>query len=521
MKLSKLLEMAGIEVPDTVFIKDPEIGSVHCRSQSVRPGGLFVAVCGLAADGHRFIDDAVARGAAAVVVERPVDTGAPQVLVKDSRRALARISSAFYGAPSTALCLVGITGTNGKTTVTYLVERMLLAAGKAPGVIGSIAYRYAGQVFDAPVTTPESLDLQRILAEMRQNGLSHAVMEVSSHGIDLSRVAGCAFDVAAFTNLTRDHLDYHGTLDAYWNCKKRLFTEYLAEGPKRDRAVAVVNTDNTRGRELAGLIAGSQPGRRVLSYGVKMDSSDVRAVDCIWDAAGIRGGIVTPEGAFLFRSNLVGRFNLENILCAAAIGYALQLPLPAIRDGIMSLQRVPGRLEPVENRSDRYVFVDYAHTPDALENVLTALCEVKRGKLICIFGCGGDRDRGKRPLMGRIAATRSDLSVVTSDNPRTEDPDAIITEILSGIPQELAPLMSARDFSAAGQRRKAVVAIADRAAAIALGLRMADPGDMVLIAGKGHETYQILGRQKVPFDDRTAAAAVLAELNPVDGGGGK
>ncbi|MDX9788405.1 MAG: UDP-N-acetylmuramoyl-L-alanyl-D-glutamate--2,6-diaminopimelate ligase [Desulfobacterales bacterium] len=515
MKFSLLLKTAGIDPIHCTLTQgaegnDPDIQSVHYRSQSVEPGGLFVAIAGHAADGHDFIENALFRGAVAVIAQQPVKTDVPWAQVTDSRNALAKISACFYGAPSDALVLIGITGTNGKTTVTYIMESILAKAGKASGVIGTINYRYAGKCIDAPVTTPESLDLQRILAEMRANGITHVAMEASSHGIDLSRVAACRLDVAAFTNLTQDHLDYHGTLANYWACKKRLFTELLEEGPKKDRAVAVINCDNAHGRELIGLLTGRTPARKVISYGSE-ETCSIRPVDCIRDGSGIRGGIHTPAGRFSFRSSLVGRYNLENILCAVGISLALNLPLSAIREGIDALKQVPGRLAPVENKTGRFVFVDYAHTPDALENVLDALNELKTGRLICVFGCGGDRDRKKRPMMGKIAAERADLVVVTSDNPRTEAPDQIVAAIVSGI----SPV-TARRFNVAqilgGSREKGIVVETDRKAAIGLGLMAADSGDMVLIAGKGHETYQILGTQKVAFDDREVASAVLRKL---------
>jgi UDP-N-acetylmuramyl-tripeptide synthetase len=516
MKLSSLLAGMGIESVNAAFTKvpgasDPEIGSVHYRSQSVTPGGLFVAIPGHTVDGHAFIGDALACGAAAVIAERPADIPVPCVTVADSRKALARISARFYETPSRSLSVIGITGTNGKTTTTYLVESMLAAAGRIPGVVGTINYRYAGNTFENPVTTPESLDLQRILAEMRQEGVSHVTLEVSSHAIDLSRIEGCGFDVAAFTNLTQDHLDYHGTLENYWACKQRLFTEYLEKGFKKDKAVAVINGGNAYGKELIQRLQTSFPNRAIISYGVTGESQ-VHPVEYIQSGSGIQGQISTPAGSFSFRSGLVGQYNLENILCATGIGIALALPLPAIRDGIGLLPNVPGRLEPVNNQTGRFIFVDYAHTPDALENVLTALSALKKGgRLICVFGCGGDRDRAKRPIMGKIAAGHADVVVVTSDNPRTEAPERIIDEIVAGIQREKAALLTVADLAAVKKHRGYVVA-PDRKEAIRLGLRASEAGDILLIAGKGHETYQILGTEKIAFDDRAEALTALSEL---------
>jgi UDP-N-acetylmuramyl-tripeptide synthetase len=516
MKLSSLLAGIGIEAVDGAFTQisgasDPEIRSVHYRSQSVTPGGLFIAIPGLRTDGHTFIGDAVARGAAAIIAERAVDTGVPCVRVTDSRKALAQISAGFYQTPTNALSVIGITGTNGKTTATYLVESMLIAAGKLPGVVGTINYRFAGKTFENPVTTPESLDLQRILADMGRSGVTHVTLEVSSHAIDLSRIEGCGFDVAAFTNLSQDHLDYHGSLGKYWACKQRLFTEYLEKGFKKDKAVAVINGGNAFGRELIQRLRTSFPNRAVISYGVTGESQ-VHPVDYIQNGSGIRGQITTPAGSFSFRSTLVGQYNLENILCATGIGLALALPLSAIRDGISLLPNVPGRLEPVNNQTGRFIFVDYAHTPDAMDNVLTALSALKKGgRLICVFGCGGDRDRAKRPIMGKIAAGHADVVVVTSDNPRTEDPERIIEEIVTGIQRAKASLVSAADLATVRKGCGYVVA-PDRKQAIRLGLMASSAGDILLIAGKGHETYQILGTEKVAFDDREEALTALSEL---------
>lgn len=515
MRFSTLLENAAVKFERCASTQpavgnDPEIHAVHYRSQSVKPGGLFVAISGHTADGHAYIADAVSRGAAAVIAQQPVQTEVACARVTDSRKALAKVSAVFYGAPSDGLVLVGITGTNGKTTVTYLIESILTVAGMASGVIGTISYRFAGQSVDAPVTTPESLDLQHMLAQMKANAITHVAMEVSSHGIDLSRVAACRFDVAAFTNLTQDHLDYHGTMADYWACKKRLFTEHLFEGPKKDRAVAVINGDNAHGRELMHVLSEKFPSGKVLSYGMK-DVCLIRPIDCVQDGNGTRGEIHTPIGRFFFTSPLVGRHNLENILCAVGIGTALNLPPAAIKAGIEALGQVPGRLAPVENKTGRFVFIDYAHTPDALENVLTSLSELKTGRLICVFGCGGDRDRKKRPLMGKIAAERADLVVVTSDNPRTEAPDQIIDAIVSGIAPQTARRLDAARVEA-GSREKGFVTVTDRKAAIRLGLKAAAAGDMVLIAGKGHETYQILGTRRIAFDDREIAFAALTEM---------
>jgi len=482
--------------------KGPEVTSLHYRSQEVQPGSVFVAIPGLNADGHDFIDDALGRGAAAVVAERTVSAAKPVIRVPSSRRALAELAAAFYGHPSGQMVVIAVTGTNGKTTTAYLVEGILQQAGLRTGVIGTINYRFAGKAFASPVTTPESLDLQRILAEMRSAGVTHVILEASSHAIDLHRIHCCWLDVAVFTNLSQDHLDYHGSMQAYWDTKQRLFTEYLPAGPKAGRATGVVNTDSAHGRKLS-----SRLPCPVITTGTGPDCR-VRGEHFSCDLKGIRGTIVVGDARIGIRSRLVGRHNTENILSAAGAGCALGIAPEVIRDGIEAVACVPGRLESVDTPSGRSVYVDYSHTPDALENALAALRALTAGRIICIFGCGGDRDRSKRPQMGSIAARLSDLAVVTSDNPRSEDPLAIIKEILPGLRQAGAvPAGGGSLNAAAGQRR--FVAEPDRRRAIELGILAARPGDTVLIAGKGHETYQVIGPRTIHFDDREEARRVL------------
>lgn len=490
---------------DTGKLREIDIKSLHYRAQEVTPGGLFVAITGHTADGHDFVDMAVSNGAAAVVVEKQVSCSAPILQVHNTRAALATLAAAYYGRPSESMILTGITGTNGKTTVTYLLEEMLRAAGYSVGVIGTINYRYGGNEFKNPVTTPESLDLQHILAQMHKAGVSHVVLEVSSHALDLRRVANCWMDVGVFTNLTQDHLDYHKTLSAYWNCKKRLFTDLLNSGPKKGQTTAVLNCNDPRGHELLAevtipcITTGSKPAYTVFS-------ADVQS-----RLTGNRGRLVTPEGDLKFDSRLVGRHNLENILSAAGAALALKIPLASIRTGIDAANRVPGRLDPVPNEYDRHVYVDYAHTPDALKNVLSSLRELADNRIICVFGCGGDRDRDKRPRMGKIAALGSDLAIVTSDNPRSEAPEAIIDQILPGIVETGSQHYTAEQVTAGIEGRGHAVE-ADRRQAIKLALQASNPGDSILIAGKGHEDYQILGDRTIHFDDREVAGAIMAEL---------
>ena len=479
-----------------------EVTSLHYNSHNVRPGGLFVAIQGFSTDGHHYIQDAVKKGAVAVVSQKPSTAPIPVFQVSDSRKALAVLADHFFGNPSSRLTIIGITGTNGKTTTAYLVENILLAAGFHVGVIGTVNYRYKGKVFENPVTTPESLDLQRILAEMISEGVNHVVLEVSSHAIDLSRIEGCRLDIGVFTNLTQDHLDYHGNMDRYWACKKRLFTEYL--GIEKE-ALAVINTDNPQGLELV-----SDLTYPCITTG-RSSGSTIHSESMIIDFDGIRGTIATPRGSVQFNSPLVGKHNLENILSAAGVGSALALPPEIIQAGIDRTRSVPGRLERVPGSPDRPVYVDYAHTPDALENVLKSLKRLAPERIICIFGCGGNRDMAKRPLMGQIAAASSDLAIVTSDNPRSEKPGDIIDQILPGIRRICQNEYTVKELNH-GFTHKGYCREPDRKRAIQTGIHAAKPGDMVLIAGKGHETYQIIGDTSNPFDDRAVAQSVLSAL---------
>lgn len=518
MRLSQLITSArdqglnSIAIPDAGSGVDPVISGIFYNSRLVTPGGLFVAVAGHAADGHDYIPQAVERGAVAVVCQRLVRLDADTVMlrVEDTRRALAQLAAAFYGHPSRRMTVVGITGTNGKTTTSFLIESILNSAGVKTGVIGTINYRYDGRIFDNPVTTPESLDLQRILADMQAAGVSHVVMEVSSHALDLHRVHACKMDVAVFTNLTQDHLDYHHTMESYWGSKRRLFSAIV---PAEDSSVtqrAVINHRDPRGRELAETLTIPH-----LTTGLTAEA-DVWAQTADFSLRGVTARLQTPRGALDIRCPLVGHHNLENVLNAVGVGLALGIPVPRIADGICALERVPGRLDPVANTRRRFVYVDYAHTPDALENVLKALRALTSGRIVCVFGCGGDRDRGKRPLMGAIAWRLSDWVVVTSDNPRTESPQAIIDQILAGIPDAAAVTRTAEQV-AGGFTAKGMVVEPDRRTAIALSIRTSRPGDTILIAGKGHEPYQIIGREKFPFDDRLEAGKALEALPAEEG----
>ena len=508
MKLSRLT--AALDPPPCHAV-DPEITGLVYDSRRVSPGVVFFALPGAVADGHRFIGQAVAGGAAAVVLENPAfaPEGVTWLQVADARLALARMASTFYGDPTAGIPVVGITGTNGKTTTTYLVEAMLAAAGVPAAVLGTVSYRLGSYELPAPHTTPESADLQRILRELVDRGAQGVVMEVSSHALEQRRADGCRFDVGVFTNLTPEHLDYHRDMTSYLASKRRLFSDLLIPGAGKPRRRAVINSDDPAGADLAS--AAACP---VITYGVEAPAAvTVRNPHC--SVAGISGVLQTPSGEVPFRSEMLGRFNLYNILAAAGAGVALGLPLDAIRAGIERHRPVPGRMERVPNDRGVTLIVDYAHTGDALENVLQTVSALDARRIITVFGCGGDRDRSKRPVMAGIAGRYSDLTLITSDNPRTEDPAEIIREVRAGIlplglreyrADDLA-VVSRRDDSAACE--KGFTTVAGRRDAIRLAVRISRPGDIVLLAGKGHEDYQIIGTTKHHFDDREEAAAAF------------
>ncbi len=489
---------------------DPDIKSIHYRAQEVKPDGLFVAIKGLSADGHDYIDEALNRGAAAIVTQKPVQKASVIIEVQNTRKALASLASQFYSNPSEKLTIIGITGTNGKTTTAFLVERLLLESGIKAGVIGTLNYRYSGKTFNNPITTPESLDLQRILSEMLNDGITHVVMEVSSHAIDLYRVYHCKLSLGVFTNLSQDHLDYHGNMTSYWSCKKKMFTDFLDTGTGSRRVVAVLNSNNKRGKELVKYFKAHAGKPPVLSVGFSEDDR-IRPKSFTHGLNGITGSISTPSGVFEFNSPLVGKHNLENILCATGVGISLNLPLETIKAGLEKVISVPGRLERIPNAVQRFVYVDYAHTPDALENVLSALRQSATARIICVFGCGGNRDKGKRPKMGKIAGKLSDLAIITSDNPRTEPPMGIIKQILQGTKSVASHPYSPAELIT-GFEKKGYVVEPDRKTAIQLAVTASRPNDIILIAGKGNETYQIIGENTVNFDDRKEAEFALAKL---------
>jgi UDP-N-acetylmuramoyl-L-alanyl-D-glutamate--2,6-diaminopimelate ligase len=455
------------------------LGELTADSRTVSAGAVYVAVRGSQADGHRFVADAVARGAAALVVETPQRTGLPEAVVADGRRAAIVLGSAWYGHPARGLRLVGVTGTNGKTTTTALVRHLFNARGTA-GSIGTIgALDGTGEPIPSTagtLTTPGPIDLQATLAALVARGCTDVAMEASSHSLDQGRLDGLVFAAGIFTNLTRDHLDYHGTMEAYLAAKLKLTALLGTLG------VAVVNADDPAWRPL------ERHSRRV-TFGLGPDA-DVRGVEVQLDASGSRFTLSGRFGKATVRLPLLGDFNVANALAAAACGLSLGLSIGEIVARLAEAPQVPGRMERLTDRPC-VVLRDYAHTPDALERALRTLRPLTRGRVIAVFGCGGDRDRGKRPIMGRIAAELADLAIVTSDNPRTEDPDAIIDEIEQGM-------------GSVPHRR-----FADRLAAIHAALNDAEPDDTVLLAGKGHETYQVIGTEKQPFDEKEIVARLV------------
>jgi UDP-N-acetylmuramoyl-L-alanyl-D-glutamate--2,6-diaminopimelate ligase len=508
MRLSELVLLDTVERTEGDLKQ--EVHGFTYDSRKVRSGQVFFAVPGEKADGHHFIAEAVRRGAAAIVFSRegPWPKAAASVRVADVRRALGLWAAHFYGRPSQNLRLVGVTGTNGKTTLTYLIESVLEAAALAPGVIGTINYRYPGHEAPSHHTTPESLDLQEMFAEMVRAGVQAVAMEVSSHALAQERVRGLEFDVGVFTNLSRDHLDYHRDMEEYFLAKSRLFTDYLKASPK-PRKAAVIYGEDPRGRQLIEKVRSVDV--EVWSYG-EGRQWDVYPVHVENDVGGLRGTIQAREQTIGFDSPLIGAANLQNILGAVAVGRALGIGADALGRGIGRLQSVPGRLEKITNDRGMTVLVDYAHSPDALEKVLGAVRPLTRGKLITVFGCGGDRDRGKRPLMGEIAGRLSDVILLTSDNPRTEEPAAILEEVEAGVKKtglKKIDIPGLRSRVREHGSERGYVVEADRRKAIGAAIAIATGGDLILIAGKGHEDYQILGLKKIPFDDREVAREEL------------
>lgn len=469
------------------------IRGIAYDSRRVEPGFLFVAVKGLKTDGHRYVEQALARGAVALVLEEPLDVppGVCWVRVPDTRIALGLLATEFYAHPSQKLRMIGVTGTNGKTTTTNLIRAIYKEAGRQTGLIGTIANYIGERALPVEHTTPESLDLQKLLADMVEAGVDAALMEVSSHALALQRVAGCEFDVAVFTNITQDHLDFHQDMDNYLAAKARLF-EQLGDGSKPGSKFAVINADDPRAGEII-----ARTRVPVITYSV-VNPSDVKAGDINVTARGVSFAVESTWGNCRLNLKLTGLFNVYNALAAFTVGAVEGLPVELVSRALAGVSGVHGRFELVDRGQDFAVVVDYAHTPDGLENILKTARQITTGRLITVFGCGGDRDRTKRPIMGEIAARYSDRPVVTSDNPRTEEPLAIIKDVEEGVSRVLAP--------------ESYEVIPDRREAIKYAIQNARSGDVVIIAGKGHEDYQIIGTQKFHFDDREEAAKALEAL---------
>lgn len=471
---------------------DVEITGVQADSRLVRHGDLFVCVCGGNFDGHAYAAEAVARGAVALVAERGTDAHAPTLLVPDSRRALAELAAAFHRYPSRELGLIGVTGTNGKTTTVYLIDHILRSRDYDVGLLGTIQSRIAGATAASANTTMEAHLLQHALRRMADGGARYCVMEVSSHALQFGRVLGCLYRTAVFTNLTQDHLDFHGTMENYRAAKGLLFAR-LGNGGEPDparRQYAVLNIDD----EAASYMA-AQTAAHIVTYGIE-NNADVTARDVRFTPGGTTFTLDTFAGSAEVNIRLFGKFNVYNALAATAAALIEGIALSDIAGALASVEPVDGRMQAVDAGQDYHVLVDYAHTPDGLENALRAISEFAEGRIITVFGCGGDRDKGKRPIMGRVAAQYSDYVIVTSDNPRSEDPDAIAADILQGI-------------TGSGIERERYELIIDRTEAIRAAIAIAARGDVVLIAGKGHETYQILKDRTIDYDDREAARAAI------------
>ncbi len=504
MKISELVELSGNSIwalQDFAF-EDSNVLSIEYDSRKVSAGSVFVAVSGLESDGHEFINDAVEKGCAALVVSsdradefrKYAEKGIALLLSDDTRKSLSRLSSVFCGNPSAKLHVTGVTGTNGKTSITYLLESIFAECGIKAAVMGTINYRWGGHSVEAPNTTPESREIQYMLKQMADDGVTHVVMEVSSHALELNRVDDVEFDIAVFTNLTGDHIDFHKTMDKYFEAKRKLF--YLLNASPKSGKTAVVNTDDSYGKVIAADCV--EMNFNTVTFGFT-ENADVRILeDSVKNK--ITGLSYDFSDSGVNRSlnlKLAGKFQAHNSIAAYASAINAGLFPEAVCAGLEKLESVPGRLQVLDPGKGFFMVVDYAHTPDALLKLLQSVSEMEHNRVLTVFGCGGDRDRTKRPVMGGIAADNSDFAIVTSDNPRTEDPEAIIEEIIAGI------------------KKENYMAESDREKAIEKAVNMAEADDIIVIAGKGHEDYQIIGKTKRHFDDREVALkyAYLRELN--------
>jgi UDP-N-acetylmuramyl-tripeptide synthetase len=512
MRLSALLESLPAHLAPRLSAAgegDPTIRGVTYDSRAVSPGDLFVALRGENHDGHDYLAQALELGAVALLLEEPPEglgsPGAAVVAVPDTRRALAPIARRFYGDPAEELRLIGVTGTNGKTSTTFLIESILEAAGIGVGIVGTVEIRYGDHRERAVNTTPESLDLQRTLRAMCTSGVSAAALEVSSHGLSLGRVEGCRFEVGAVTNVTPEHLDFHETMDSYLEAKTRLFRDCLTSD-----ASAVVNLDDPRAD--AFLAAAGEAGARLIRVSRRTDTpAEIQVERAEVRLDGTSAALRLPSGRLEVDLPLVGDFNVENMAVAIGVAVALEIEPDLIARGVSSCTQVPGRTERVgaEVENAPTILVDYAHTPDAVEKLLRTIRPLARGRLITVFGCGGDRDQTKRPLMAKAVAEWSDRAIATSDNPRTEDPLVILSHVEGGLDQ-----LRRVDGSQLDRTERSYALVVDRREAIALALQIARPEDTVVLAGKGHEDYQIIGHERLPFDDRVEARRALGRRSP-------
>ncbi|PRS09385.1 UDP-N-acetylmuramoyl-L-alanyl-D-glutamate--2,6-diaminopimelate ligase [Bacillus atrophaeus] len=488
MKLTKLLTYLTTE-PSVNDFHDPDITSIEMDSREVKTGSLFVCVKGYTVDGHDFAQKAVENGASAIVAERELDVSVPVTIVRNSQRALSVLSDAFYGQPTKQLQLIGITGTNGKTSTSHMVDEILKKAGKRTGLIGTMYIKIDEETFPVKNTTPESVTLQKTFKKMNDNHVDTAIMEVSSHALSMGRVHGCDYDIAVFTNLTQDHLDYHKTMDEYRQAKSLLFSQlggaFNHEKPKR----AILNADDEASAYYEKVTAA-----HISTYGIKNDA-DVMAKHIKTTAQGTSFELVTNKGTKPITISLVGQFNVYNVLAAVATCIAAGIPFETVAEAVEELHGVRGRFELVNKNQEFPVIVDYAHTPDSLENVLKTCKDMTEGKVFVVVGCGGDRDKTKRPKMAKIAVQLADEPIFTSDNPRSEDPLAILRDMEAGVENEYYH------------------SIANREQAIFFAIANARKGDVILIAGKGHETYQQIGAETFDFDDAEVAARAIVELN--------
>lgn len=483
MKLREIL--ADIDIVSFKGDMDLEIKGLAYDSRKVRAGDLFICVSGYVQDGHNYINDALSKGAAAFIVERDVEAaGAAVVKVKSSRAAMPLLASGFYGNPTEELQLVGITGTSGKTTTTYLLKSILEAAGKKTGLLGTISTQIGDKVYVSSKTTPESIDLQCLFREMADMHMDYAVMEVSSHSLELGRVDGCRFSTGVFTNLSQDHLDFHKNMDSYREAKKKLFY--------KTRNANIINIDDKHGSLIAAEIKSLKTP--LITFGID-NEADIMAKNIDINSKGVSFILRTPQYEAELKIKIPGKFSVYNALAAASVAYAAGIDKDAIRDGLFKVDCVPGRSEIIQTDTPYTVMIDYAHKPDGLEKMLTTIRQYAKGRIITLFGCGGDRDKEKRPMMGKIAGELSDYVIITSDNPRSEEPMEIIEQAEAGIKA------TSCDY----------ICIENRRDAIKYALKIAKPDDIVLLAGKGHEPYQVLKDRTIPFDERDIVAELLRE----------